>query len=204
MSKIIDKEKKKEKIALASIQLFLKKGFIQTSIDEIAKSAKVAKGTIYLYFKNKEEIIFKIWDIFSTQHHKTYMSRIKNTLSAQQRILEFFNFQQHQNEFEKEQVLTLYQHFISAMLIDESGIYITFFEKVFQRDYEIIFNCLREGIKKGEFVTTNCELLSNIIMMIIKGGIINAKTNQMNFIETQNLLQQHIAFILSSYSKQEK
>ncbi|MBK6303399.1 MAG: helix-turn-helix transcriptional regulator [Arcobacter sp.] len=44
---------------------FCEKGIQQTSIDQIAKSAGVAKGTIYLYFKNKEEIVFTIWDILT-------------------------------------------------------------------------------------------------------------------------------------------
>ena len=48
MAKIIDKDEKRSDIALASIALFCEKGIQQTSIDQIAKSAGVAKGTIYL------------------------------------------------------------------------------------------------------------------------------------------------------------
>ena len=70
MAKIIDKDEKRGDIALASIALFCEKGIQQTSIDQIAKSAGVAKGTIYLYFKNKEEIVFTIWDIITQQHEK--------------------------------------------------------------------------------------------------------------------------------------
>lgn len=36
--------------------LFFEKGFRDTTIDDIAKSAELARGTIYLYFENKEEI----------------------------------------------------------------------------------------------------------------------------------------------------
>ena len=52
MTRIIDKEEKRCDIALSAITLFCEKGIQQTSIDQIAKSAGVAKGTIYLYFKN--------------------------------------------------------------------------------------------------------------------------------------------------------
>ena len=62
MAKIIDKEEKRCDIALSAITLFCEKGIQQTSIDQIAKSAGVAKGTIYLYFKNKEELIFEVID----------------------------------------------------------------------------------------------------------------------------------------------
>ena len=46
MARIIDKEEKRCDIARASIDLFCEKGIAQTTIDEIAKSAGVAKGTI--------------------------------------------------------------------------------------------------------------------------------------------------------------
>ena len=65
MARIIDKEEKRLEIARAAIPLFAAKNISQISIDEIAKNAGVAKGTIYLYFKNKEEIIFTISDMLS-------------------------------------------------------------------------------------------------------------------------------------------
>jgi AcrR family transcriptional regulator len=40
----------------SSFQLFTEKGIDNTSVSEIAKNAKMAKGTFYLYFKDKYEI----------------------------------------------------------------------------------------------------------------------------------------------------
>ena len=51
MARIINKEEKRNAIALSCINLFCQKGIQKTSIEEIAKNACVAKGTIYLYFK---------------------------------------------------------------------------------------------------------------------------------------------------------
>ena len=89
MARIIDKDEKRCDIALASIKLFCEKGIQQTSIDEIAKSAGVAKGTIYLYFKNKEEIVFTIWDIISQQHQEAFQQRITENMSTKEKILEY-------------------------------------------------------------------------------------------------------------------
>ena len=44
-------------IAKAAEQLFLEKGILATTVDDIAKAAKYSKATIYVYFSNKEEII---------------------------------------------------------------------------------------------------------------------------------------------------
>jgi AcrR family transcriptional regulator len=46
----------KNKILLAAIAVISKKGYHQASMDEIALEANVAKGTLYYYFKSKEEV----------------------------------------------------------------------------------------------------------------------------------------------------
>ena len=46
-----------EKIAAAASTLFMQKGITATSMDDIAKAAGYSKATLYVYFKNKEEII---------------------------------------------------------------------------------------------------------------------------------------------------
>ena len=70
MPKII-KDDKKNKLAEAAYTLFIKKGFKNTSIQEIVDKAKVAKGTFYLYFEDKYDVqeylitINKISSIFT-------------------------------------------------------------------------------------------------------------------------------------------
>lgn len=50
------KEKNKNNILEASIDLFLKNGFNKTSIQDIMDRANLAKGTFYLYFNDKYEV----------------------------------------------------------------------------------------------------------------------------------------------------
>ncbi len=53
---------KRTKILKAAVQVFAKKGFYNAKVAEIAKRANVAAGTIYLYFKNKDEILISIFE----------------------------------------------------------------------------------------------------------------------------------------------
>ena len=55
-------QESKEKILLAALHLFVKKG-IQTSMQEIAKEAGVSKGLIFHYFTSKEILITEILDM---------------------------------------------------------------------------------------------------------------------------------------------
>ncbi len=50
------KEEKKQKLLESSFNLFTKKGIKNTSVQEITENAGTAKGTFYLYFKDKYEV----------------------------------------------------------------------------------------------------------------------------------------------------
>ncbi len=51
------KERRRNRIEEVAFKLFCEKGIKQTSIDEIVREADIAKGTFYLYFKNKNQLI---------------------------------------------------------------------------------------------------------------------------------------------------
>ena len=50
----------REKIVHAAIIAFSKYGYDRTRMDDIADTAKLSKGTLYLYFKSKEELFYAI------------------------------------------------------------------------------------------------------------------------------------------------
>lgn len=53
---------KHRKIIRAATKVFAKKGFFNARISDIAKEAKVADGTIYLYFNNKFDILLSVFE----------------------------------------------------------------------------------------------------------------------------------------------
>jgi TetR/AcrR family fatty acid metabolism transcriptional regulator len=53
---------KRERILDAAVRVFAKKGFHATRVSEVAKAAGVADGTIYLYFRSKEELLVSLFE----------------------------------------------------------------------------------------------------------------------------------------------
>jgi len=51
-----EKQQRKEEIILAAEQVFISKGLEQSTMDDIAEKAELSKGTLYLYFKSKEDL----------------------------------------------------------------------------------------------------------------------------------------------------
>jgi len=59
------KEIARSNILQASIKVFSEKGFHGATMNEIAKEIGVSKGTLYTYFKSKEDILNEIWIVSS-------------------------------------------------------------------------------------------------------------------------------------------
>jgi len=55
-----DKETREREIQLAARKVFFKKGFLASTIEEIAREANVARGTIYLYYENKDDLYLSL------------------------------------------------------------------------------------------------------------------------------------------------
>ena len=51
-----EKERRRQQIIVAAKRVFSEKGFNKTTMEDIAKEAELSPGTLYLYFKNKEEL----------------------------------------------------------------------------------------------------------------------------------------------------
>lgn len=56
--KELEKLQRRNQILVAARKCFLSKGFASTTLDEIAAAAELGKGTIYLYFENKDELLW--------------------------------------------------------------------------------------------------------------------------------------------------
>ena len=55
-----EKEARKEEIISAAEKVFFQKGLVAATMDEIAELAELSKGTIYLYYKSKEDLYLAV------------------------------------------------------------------------------------------------------------------------------------------------
>lgn len=53
---------KRERILEAALTVFAERGFYNAKVSEVARAAGVADGTIYLYFKNKDDLLIQLFE----------------------------------------------------------------------------------------------------------------------------------------------
>jgi TetR/AcrR family transcriptional regulator, fatty acid metabolism regulator protein len=53
---------KRDRILRAAVKIFSRNGFFNSKVSEIARAAEVADGTIYLYFRNKDDLLISLFE----------------------------------------------------------------------------------------------------------------------------------------------
>ncbi len=82
-------ENKRNKIIKAAVKVFAEKGFYNSRVSEIAKEANVADGTIYLYFKNKDDILISLFEEEFGQIVENMRKELEKEKDALQKIRQF-------------------------------------------------------------------------------------------------------------------
>ncbi len=96
------KEKTKDSIINCAVDFFRAKGFLETSMEEIAEMSDVSKGTLYNYFRDKESILVAYFQDIITDYSDEVKGSFKehNDIKSQLNNLLDFNNQIFLNDVE--------------------------------------------------------------------------------------------------------
>ncbi len=70
MPRLVDKVEKKKAVLMAARRVFARKGLALTKIDDIAMEAGIGKGTVYEYFRSKDDIFFALFEEMKKELHR--------------------------------------------------------------------------------------------------------------------------------------
>lgn len=173
----------REKIASAASVLFMDKGIVATSMDDIAKAAGYSKATLYVYFENKEEIV----GILVLNSMKKLYHYIVSALEHQETTKEQYNFicrglVQYQEEFP-----FYFKMVLDRINIDfESHDYLPEEKETYQIGEEInekIKEFLISGIGKGD-LRGNLKIMPTIFNLWgMLSGLIQFAANKEEYIK---------------------
>ena len=102
------KNDKYQRILEAAVSVFAQSGFHESTISQIAKAAGVADGTIYLYFKNKDDILVHFFNYKTRQVFARFREEVDNARKAVDKLRNLIR--RHLEEFQKDRYMAvLYQ-----------------------------------------------------------------------------------------------
>jgi TetR/AcrR family fatty acid metabolism transcriptional regulator len=139
-------ENKHSKIISAATKVFAKKGFFTARISDIAKEAKVADGTIYLYFDNKYDILLSVFEEEVGKIVGKTVKLLENESDPVEKLKIFVN--QHFLAMKKNKNLA---EVIQIELRQPNKIIKAYRNGKFNEYIEIIGSIISEGQEKGVF-----------------------------------------------------
>lgn len=91
---------KYHRILEAAIKVFAEQGFFQATISQIAREAGVADGTIYLYFKNKDDILVNFFNYKTKLVFAKFREEVENADNAVEKLRSLVT--RHLEEFQRD------------------------------------------------------------------------------------------------------
>ena len=150
---------KSSRILRAAESVFAEKGYIQATISEIAKLSNVSEGTIYEYFKNKDDLLLSIPEQRFKEHiaQSEEIFKLKTPLRKLRRFIRY-HFYLYMTEPNFLKVFLL--HIQLSQRFYGSHVY-----KTFQQYTQIITDVLEEGKKDGSIRTNvNTRVFKNLFL----------------------------------------
>jgi TetR/AcrR family fatty acid metabolism transcriptional regulator len=126
----------------AAVKVFAEQGFFQSTISQIAKEARVADGTIYLYFKNKDDILVQFFSDKTKQVFERFREEVDkadNTIDKLRNLI-----RRHLEEFQNDRNMALvYQaeihqssRLIEAQIKEMSKMYLNVVSEIVEQGQE--------------------------------------------------------------------
>jgi AcrR family transcriptional regulator len=132
----------------AALEVFGERGLAAARLEDIARTAGVSKGTIYLYFPNKEALFCEMIREIPARHIDTVEAMIAEDESASEQLRQYFR---HSWDYVRTPTFEILYRLILSELHHFPALYEQFIEDVPMRSMRVLADIVRRGIASGEF-----------------------------------------------------
>ena len=181
-----EKEKRRNDIIDAAERVFFSKGIVAATMDDVAEEAELSKGTLYLYFKSKEELYFsinsrglRIMDSLfkeAVEKEKTGLDKVRAIGRA------YFRFSEEYADYFN---ALLYYEASEIKQVGDDSVLGECSDIGFQ-SMQILIDAIQTGIKDGSIHPDNDPEKTAVLLWGMTSGLI-----QLVALKGQHLSQQH-------------
>jgi AcrR family transcriptional regulator len=156
----------KKRIIDAALAVFSAKGYAKANIREIAKSAGISVGGVYLYFKNKEDLYRNLVNDWRREIGSKSETAVAHAGSASEALFNFLKMHLENALKHREFILLHFREHGFAFGIKEK-------RKFFRSQRDLVTRIIRRGIASGEFRKCNAENMATMIMGSLRGILLS-------------------------------
>lgn len=165
-----EKESRIQSIKKSAGRLFARKGFHNVSMAEIAEDAEVSKGTLYIYFKSKEELYFSLIEPILLRHHELIAEIVSDDSEpADETLRKFIDYfaSSYPQDPEVHQPYMYYRAEEVQPLFSEERY--SYLKSLMAKNVGIIEAVVARGIRQGIFKPGNPRVISSTLWSLVMG-----------------------------------
>lgn len=196
-----NKKPKYNLIMEAAIKVIAENGFHGAQVSKVAKEAGVAEGTIYLYFKNKEDILISIF----TEKMGQYVQHVKDETNKKDSVKEklYTLIEMHFKQFINNHHLAV----VTQLELRQSNydLRLKINKNTLKPHVDVIDEIITEGIKEGVFRSNiNLRLMRQMIFGTLDDIVTNWVMNDHKYdllAQTDDVFELLTNGLMSSHHK---
>jgi AcrR family transcriptional regulator len=146
----LEKQQKRERLVMAAAQVFAARGYRNATMDEIAQSAGTAKGTLYLYFKDKESLFYAVFEWLTEQSIGRDSQVNRDDLPAPQRLYALAEGAAHFMDENREWFPLTLEVWAAGGSTDSRERFATALREMYAQYRVVIAGIIRTGQQHGE------------------------------------------------------
>lgn len=152
------REEKFQRILDAAVEAFAEAGYHHCQVSKIARLAVVADGTIYLYFKNKEDILVRLFQERMGDFIEEIRTQLKDQPTTRERLRTIVKT--HFSAMEKNRSLAI----VTQLELRQSDIKVrTAINGTVKKYFKLIEEVIAKGIEQGEVVPLDVRIARQLI-----------------------------------------
>ncbi len=167
-----EKARRRQQIIVAAKRVFSARGFNKATMEDIAKEAELSPGTIYLYFKNKDELYASL--SLRILHYLYLRVEQLNSedIAAKKKLDALKDVLYDVYEFDPLIVINMFHLQSSETLKNLSPKLLGEIKELSQKALGIMANIFQDGIESGDFIDLHPVAMTDIAWALFSGIIL--------------------------------
>ena len=196
-----EKERRRQQIMVAAKRVFSERGFSKATMEDIAQEAELSPGTLYLYFKNKEELYASL----SLRILQYLLLRIEHVNAVKgagpdEKLKQLMEAMYDVYEFDPLTIINMFHLQSSETLKNLSPQLLSEIKDLSGKSMGAISQIFKDGVARGVFIDRHPMALADTFWSLFS-GVILWLTSKRLIDESKDFLKETLSLAFEVYYK---
>ena len=175
-----ERERRRQQIIVAAKRVFSEKGFSKSTMEDIAREAELSPGTLYLYFKNKDELYASL-SLRILQYLNIRLEDVKKEkdINPRKKIAAIKEALYDVYQFDPMILINMFHLQSSETLKNLSSPLLENITELSRNSLNVLSQIFKEGSGKEGFIDSNPTAIADVVWSLFTGVVLWEESKRM-------------------------